>query len=94
MIVNIIKHDGTREPFDAGKIQRSIEAAARDASLEKMRTEEVVNSIHAVLEKWFEGKEEASSHELREKVLAHLEEIEPSVSAAWRAYDTEHKASI
>ncbi|TSC62074.1 MAG: hypothetical protein G01um101448_1207 [Parcubacteria group bacterium Gr01-1014_48] len=90
MIVTVVKRDGTREPFDAQKIQHSIEAAAQDAGLPQMRTDEIVRSMQDSLEKWFEDKEDVPSNEIREKVLAHLDEIEPSVSAAWRAYDQEH----
>lgn len=32
--------------------------------------------------------------EIRERVLANLDEIEPAVSAAWKKYDQEHKSQV
>ena len=41
--------------------------------------------------KTLEGREDVPTAEIRERVLAMLEDIEPASSQAWQAYDKEHK---
>ena len=85
----VIKRDGTKEPFDAEKIKKSITAAAQMANLSKERTNEVVGQVSNVAIQLAEGKEEVATTEIKEKILAELDAIEPSVSEAWRKYDQE-----
>ncbi len=83
----VIRRDGSREPFDEGKIRRAIEASAREAGLPADRVTAVVNQVANVVLAFAAPKEEISTLDIRAKVLALLEEMEPSVSAAWRRFD-------
>jgi len=91
MAKEVIKKDGTKEPFDAEKIKNSIVAAAQRTDLSEERKNEVVEQVAATVIQMAEGKEEIATSELREKILSELDRIEPSVSAAWRKYEEEKK---
>ncbi len=91
MASNVIKKDGTKEPFDAEKIKKSIAAAAEQAGLSEERKNEIVGQVAPVVIQMTEEKEEIATSEIREKALSELDRVEPSVSAAWRKYDQEQK---
>jgi len=87
MAKEVTKKDGTKEPFDAGKIKNAIEAAAKDAGLAEERKNEIVGQVSAKVIAMADGKEEITSSEIKESILSELDSVEPSVSAAWRKYD-------
>lgn len=91
MADQVIKKDGTKEPFDAEKIRKSIAAAAEQAGLSEERKNEVVEQVATTVIQVAGGKEEIATSELREKILSELDRVEPSVSAAWRKHDQEQK---
>lgn len=85
----IIKKDGSKEPFDAEKLKKSIESAAKQAGLSEDRVNELVEQVLKAALQVAEGKEEIATVELREKILSELDNLEPSVSEGWRKYDQE-----
>lgn len=85
----IIKKDGSKEPFDAEKLKKSIESAAKQAGLSEDRVNELVEQVSKAALQVAEGKEEIATVELREKILSELDNLEPSVSEGWRKYDQE-----
>ena len=91
MAKEVIKKDGTKEPFDAGKIRNSIAAAAQRTDLSEERQNEIVEEVAAIVIGTAEGKEEIATSEIREKILDELDSIEPAISEAWRKYDQEKK---
>jgi len=91
MADQVIKKDGTKEPFDPEKIRKSIVAAAELANLPEERKNEVVEQVATTVIQMAEGKEEIATSEIREKILSELDQVEPSVSAAWRKHDQEQK---
>jgi len=91
MANQVIKKDGTKQPFDAEKIRKSIRAAADEAGLSEERKNEIVEQVATTVIQMAEGKEEIATSEIREKILGELDNLEPSVSAAWRKYDQENK---
>jgi len=90
-MAEVIKKDGTKEPFDAGKIKSAILAAAQGTDLSDERKNEVAEQVMATIIAMAEGKEEISSSEIKEKILSELGAIEPIVSEEWRKYDQESK---
>ena len=92
MAKEVIKKDGAKEPFDAGKIKGAIAAAAQAAGLAEERKNEVVEQVANAAIQLADSKEEIATSELKEKILAELDQIEPSVSAAWRKHDQEKGA--
>lgn len=94
MAKQIIKRDGTKEPFDNGKIRRAIEASARDAGFSTERISEVANRVSAAVLQFAESKEEVSTAELTDKILGELDKIEPAAAEAWRKYKQEKKSLI
>jgi transcriptional regulator NrdR family protein len=93
MAKEVIKKDGTKQPFDSEKIKNSIRAAAGLANLQEERKNEVVEQVATTVIQMAEEKEEIATSEIREKILSELDSIEPSVSAAWRKYDQEQKGA-
>ncbi len=87
MAKTVIRRDGSKEPFDEGKIRRAIEASAREAVLSPERVTAVVNQVSNVVLAFAAPKEDISTLDIRAKVLALLDEVEPAVSAAWRRFD-------
>jgi transcriptional regulator NrdR family protein len=86
MAKEVIKKDGTKEPFDAGKIRNAIGAAAKEAGLAEERKNEIVEKVSAKVIQMADAKEEIASSEIKESILSELDSLEPSVSAVWRKY--------
>ncbi|MBN2474887.1 MAG: transcriptional repressor NrdR [Pirellulales bacterium] len=72
--VKIIKKDGTREPFDHGKIKRGLEKACWKRPITDAQIEAVIVSAENDLETNFES--EAASHHVGELVMQHLRELD------------------
>ena len=87
MAKEVIKKDGLKQPFDAEKIKNSVRAAASQTGLLEERTDEVVEQVTAAVVSIVDIKEEITSSEIKENVLSELDNVEPSVSEAWRKYD-------
>lgn len=85
----VIKKDGTKEPFDAEKIRKSIAAAAQRTELSEERKNEVVEQVLSAVIQVAAEKEEITTAELKERILSQLDTIEPSVSESWRKYEQE-----
>ncbi|MBU2539924.1 hypothetical protein KJ786_02085 [Patescibacteria group bacterium] len=93
MAKEVIKKDGTKEPFDAGKIRNAIVATVASVALSEERKNEVVEQVVSkVTQTIVEGKDEIPTSEIKENILSELDSIEPSVSAAWRKYEQEKQA--
>lgn len=93
MAKEVTKKDGTKIPFDAGKIKNSIANAAKQTDLSEDRQNEVVEQVSAAAIQMAEEKEEVSTTELRDMILGELDNVESSVSASWRKHDEEKKES-
>lgn len=87
MLKSVIKKDGTKAPFDPEKIKRAIAAAATQANLPPEEISRVVAQVSILVMDSLGGAEEATSTEIREKILSELDIRFPAVSAAWRKYD-------
>jgi transcriptional regulator NrdR family protein len=93
MAKEVIKKDGTRQPFDAEKIKNAIAAAAVRTDLSEERKREVVEQVVAKVIQMAEEKEEIATSEIRENILSELDDVEPAVSEAWRKYEEENKGA-
>ena len=92
MTTQVIKKDGTEQPFDAEKIKNSIAAAALRTDLSEERQTEVTGQVAAKVVQMVEEKEEISTSEIKESILSELDIVEPTISEAWRKYDQENKS--
>lgn len=88
----VVKKDGTKEPFDPGKIKNAIAAACQGAALPEERKNQVVGQASAAVIQMAGAKEEIPTSEIKTTILSQLDSVEPAVSAAWRKYDEEKKA--
>ena len=87
MAKEITKKDGTKEPFDAGKIKSGIGAVAKEAGLAEDKINEIIEKVSTKVIAMADAKEEITSAEIKQSILAELDATEPAVSAAWRKYD-------
>lgn len=89
MAKEVIKKDGTKQPFDAAKIKNAIMAAAAGTDLPDERKNEVAEQVSAKVVQMAEEKEEIATSEIQANILSELDNLEPAVSEAWRKYDQE-----
>ncbi|MDO8474467.1 MAG: ATP cone domain-containing protein [bacterium] len=92
MATQVIKKDGSKQPFDVEKIKRAIEGAAREAGLPEERISQVVREVsEAVISQTGarddSSEKEIASSEIKAMILNELDRVDPSVSAAWRTYE-------
>lgn len=87
MATEVTKKDGNKELFSAEKIMDSITAAVRDAKLSDELGDAIIEEVSDTAIEFAKAKESVTTSEIKEKILAELDRLEPSVSAAWRAYD-------
>ena len=83
----VTKKDGTRVPFDAGKIKAAIMAAALEAEMTEEEAGNVAETVSSMVVTSFEGQEEAAGEEVREKILSELDVSHPLVAESWRRYE-------
>jgi ribonucleoside-triphosphate reductase len=86
-MTEVIKKDGTKEPFDSEKIKKSIAGAAQQADIPEERKEEVVFQVAGTVIPMLEVKEEIDTSDIKQVILGELDRIEPAVASAWRKYE-------
>ena len=92
-MIEVIKRDGTRQPFSEQKLRGSIEKAAQEAEIPAARIKQVVGDAARVPCELAKGTQPLETKTIREKVLSRLDAIEPSVSEAWRGFDETRKTA-
>ena len=93
-MAEIIKKDGSKQPFDAAKIKNAIKAAGAETDLADEKVEKAVEQVTATIIQMVAAKEEVTTTEIREKILLELDSVEPAISGAWRKYDQEKKEAL
>lgn len=92
MAKEVVKKDGSKQPFDPEKIRNSIRGAAKRTELPEERQNEIVGQVATAVIQLADAKEEIPTSEIRENILSELDRVEPTVSAAWRKYEEEKGA--
>ena len=86
MAKHVIKGDGSKVPFDAKKIIKSITRAASDAKLSPEEMNKVVNQVSTNVIQFAESQDKIKSSEIRDEILIELDQVAPAVSAEWRKF--------
>jgi len=73
--LNVVKSGGRREPFERGKLERSIATACRKRAVPAERIERLVTSIQRQIET--SGESEIASTAIGEMVMAGLKGLDP-----------------
>ena len=73
--VTVAKSDGKREPFDRGKLERSLTLACRKRGVAPERIDQLVSGIQRQVET--AGDSEVSSERIGELVMEGLRQIDP-----------------
>lgn len=87
MVTTVIKKSGQEEPFDVEKIKKAVRGACREAELDETKQEELANLISEKIIEIYEGQNEVTALELREKILGELEIMAPEAATAWHNYE-------
>ncbi len=72
--LNVIKTDGTREPFDRKKLLKGITISCAKRPIPTDKLDEIVDQIVHDIEA--RGEREISSHTIGEMVIVHLNELD------------------
>jgi len=86
-MTEVVKKDGTKEPFDPEKIKKSIADTAQQAYIPEERKEEVVYQVAGTVIPLLESKEEIDTIDIKQAILAELDKVEPTVASSWRKYE-------
>jgi transcriptional regulator NrdR family protein len=86
-MTEVIKKDRKKEAFDADKVRKSIEAAARESGISEERAKEVTENVAKAVIEMAEKEKEIETSAIRKMILKELGSAEPAVSDAWRNYD-------
>lgn len=73
--VTVAKSDGKREPFDRGKLERSLTLACRKRAVAPERIDQLVSGIQRQVET--AGEAEVTSNRIGELVMEGLRQIDP-----------------
>ncbi len=73
--LTVVKSENRREPFDRGKLERSIAIACRKRPVSPERIEKLVSSIQRQIET--SGESEIASARIGEMVMAGLKALDP-----------------
>lgn len=87
MVNQVIKKDGSKEPFDVEKVKKGIRMASQQAGFDEARKNEVTEKVTAKVIEAFQNQEEVRALEIRDKILSELDIEAPAASAAWREYE-------
>lgn len=87
MINQVIKKDGSQEPFNPEKIKNSIRTSSKDAGLDEAKQNELAETISQKVIESIGDKDVVTALEIKEKVLAELDLIAPSAATAWRNFE-------
>lgn len=93
MATQVIKKDGSKQAFDAEKIKKTIALACQEGGCSEERKGQVVEQISASTLALADAKDEIATSEIRDKILAELDALEPAASGAWRKHDSEQKSA-
>jgi transcriptional repressor NrdR len=91
-MTEVIKRNGSREPFEPEKIRRSVKKAAVDSGSSLETKKDVIDRISNYTISVAEQKDEIETKEIRERVLEEMDKLEPSISGAWRKFDRKYKS--
>lgn len=78
-MTEVIKKDGSREPFDVEKIRNVTKAAGLDDAK--------VNDLCEKITKWVDEKGSVTTPEIREQVLSYLKTNDPYVYGLFKWYE-------
>ncbi len=92
-MIEVIKRDGTRQPFSEQKLRSSIENAAKEAEIPTNRIKQVVGDAAREPLEMAKGAKSLETKMIRETILSRLDTIEPAVSEAWRGFDQNKKTA-
>lgn len=86
MATEVIKRDGSREPFLEEKVRRSIAASARDAGITEDRALGIADEAAAAVMDAAGQVEAMETSAIAEIILSELDRIEPAAAESWRAH--------
>ncbi len=89
MATQVIKKDGTKEPFEGERLRKSIEVAAINASSSMDEVSKITNKVLNVTLGIAAKKDEIATSELGESVFNELNKIKPEIAEIWKRHEKE-----
>lgn len=90
-MIDIIKRNGKKEPFDVDKIRKSIKKAFVDAGLSVAENKEQIEAITKGMVKIVRENTEITTRTIRKKILENLEQTKKRAFEAWKNFDRKYK---
>jgi len=92
MATQVMKKDGSIQPFDAEKIKGAIRGAATEAGLDATAIEELVAKAAEPVLAALAVKDQVPSSEIKDLIFAQLQTLNPSVIDAWNRHTAAKQA--
>lgn len=92
MAKQVIKRGGKQEPFRAEKLKKAILMACKDAHIVGVRAKKAITKVAGPVLRFAAKRKTVKASVLRQKVLAALKNVEPTVVMAWMAHDKRRRA--
>jgi transcriptional regulator NrdR family protein len=91
-MVEVIKRNGDREPFNPDKLTSAITKAAVDAGIQVERKKQMLTIVALRAIEMAAHKKQIETSVLRDSILDELEQTESKMAVAWEDYDRKHKS--
>ena len=94
-MTDVINKEGQKEPYDEGKLRRSIENAINEAGEDLDRRKPLIDNIMNEINDFTQNKDTIKAEDLRHIVLDHFEKEwvgdQVPMARVWRNYELKHK---
>ncbi|OIO51007.1 MAG: hypothetical protein COV41_01585 [Candidatus Brennerbacteria bacterium CG11_big_fil_rev_8_21_14_0_20_43_10] len=86
MATQVVKKDGSIQPFNAEKIKAAIRGASTEAGLDAAAAETIVIKVSESVLAALATKDQIKSSEIKDLIFAELQKINPAIIDAWNKY--------
>ncbi|WP_414469748.1 ATP cone domain-containing protein [Methanobacterium sp. ACI-7] len=89
-MTDVIKRNGKKEPFNEGKIRKSVKSAVKNAGFNPKEKVHVIEHASQDAARKAEKVDEIESKQIRDTILNDLEHDDQKVAQAWKNYEDQH----
>ncbi|KKU10323.1 MAG: hypothetical protein UX15_C0033G0012 [Parcubacteria group bacterium GW2011_GWA1_45_7] len=86
MATQVLKKDGSIQPFDVEKMKTAVRCASTEAGLDAAAAEVVVGQVLGPVMAILAPKEQVPSSEIKDLIFAELQKINPAIIDAWNKH--------
>lgn len=89
MATQVMKKDGSVQPFDVEKIKAAVLGASTEAGLDAAAATDIVTKVVEPVLAALAPKEQVPSSEIKDLIFAELQKINPAIIDAWNKHVAE-----